>query len=161
MDAVRLPLTNGLSALVDAEDAAWLAVNWRWTWHLTNRGYVASKERVGGRQKSVLLHRLLLGFPKLFIDHRDLNKLNNTRQNLRICTTSQNQANRPAMPHCSRFKGVTIDQRTGKFCAQIHFNNKRKWLGTFATEEAAARAYDVSAIELFGEFARPNFASYA
>jgi hypothetical protein len=55
------------------------------------------------------------------------------------------------------FKGVWRDKKTGKCWAQIYFEGKLIHLGSFATAEDAARAYDRKAIELFGQFARLNF----
>ncbi|MEN6337259.1 MAG: AP2 domain-containing protein [Phycisphaerales bacterium] len=57
----------------------------------------------------------------------------------------------------SRFKGVWFEKRVGKWRATIHIKGKSIWIGHFATEEEAARAYDRRAVELFGEFARLNF----
>ncbi|XP_066338732.1 AP2/ERF and B3 domain-containing protein Os01g0141000-like [Miscanthus floridulus] len=45
----------------------------------------------------------------------------------------------------SRFKGV-VPQPNGRWGAQIYERHTRVWLGTFAVEEAAARAYDVAAL---------------
>ncbi len=45
----------------------------------------------------------------------------------------------------------------GKFTAEIRPNNKKMFLGYFETPDAAARAYDIKAVELFGEHACLNF----
>jgi hypothetical protein len=157
MDVHELPLACGDVALIDAADSAILD-DWRWAWRKDSRGYVSStKATGGGRCKPVRLHRLLLDFPASAIDHANGNKLDNRRCNLRICTNAQNQANRDPLPHSSRFKGVTVRKSTGRFEAQIWNNYKRIWIGTFANEQDAARAYDAAAIEHFGEFARTNF----
>jgi len=57
----------------------------------------------------------------------------------------------------SMYKGVSWFKRTKRWMAYIKINQKRYYLGYFDIEEDAAKAYDVSAIERFGEFAKLNF----
>jgi hypothetical protein len=57
----------------------------------------------------------------------------------------------------SHFKGVSRHSQNGTWIAQIVSPGRSSYIGTFATEEAAARAYDAKARELFGEFANTNF----
>lgn len=105
------------------------------------------------------LHRAVMSARRgQIIDHKDGDGLNNVRQNLRFATVSQNSQN---MSKCvtkasSRYKGVSARQG-GKFIAYIKINRKLIHLGTFKSEVDAAMAYDVKAIEYFGEFAKPNF----
>lgn len=89
------------------------------------------------------------------IDHANRKKLDNRRGNLRIATSSQNQANR-TMSNGRRFKGVHL-LPSGKYRAVIGF--KGTWVhgGTFSTEEEAALKYDQMARHHFGEFAATNF----
>lgn len=100
------------------------------------------------------LHRLLTDCPdNLYVDHANGNKLDNRRSNLRIVTNSLNQVNRPKQRNSSKrtyssvYKGVSRT-REGKFVARV----KRKHLGTFSTEVAAANAYNYEAIKQFGEY---------
>jgi AP2-like factor (ANT lineage) len=57
----------------------------------------------------------------------------------------------------SRYRGVTLHRKTGKWQAAIKYNNHNYHLGLFASEEAAARAYDIAARQKFGVFAAVNF----
>jgi hypothetical protein len=57
----------------------------------------------------------------------------------------------------SGFKGVTWFKRDSKWMAQIGINGKNRYLGYYETAEQAARAYDIAARELHGEFATLNF----
>ncbi|PIN15865.1 hypothetical protein CDL12_11488 [Handroanthus impetiginosus] len=56
----------------------------------------------------------------------------------------------------SRFKGV-VNQLNGHWGAQIYANHQRIWLGTFKSEEEAAKAYDTAAIKLRNGEAHRNF----
>lgn len=106
------------------------------------------------------MHRLILGLPahRPFVDHKDGDGLNNQRGNIRIATQSQNCMNMTARTPSasSRFRGVTWHARAQKWQAQIGCNHLRYYLGSYDTEESAARAYDAAAIVLFGEFSRLN-----
>jgi len=70
--------------------------------------------------------------------------------------TSQPSAAAAVAQGSSRFKGV-VPQPNGRWGAQIYERHARVWLGTFADEEAAARAYDVAALRYRGREAATNF----
>ena len=85
------------------------------------------------------------------------NGLDNRKANLRICSNSQNQANRGVgKNNTSGFKGVWFDNRVLRWRAAIQVLKKRIQLGKFDLKEDAARAYNKAATKYFGEFALLN-----
>lgn len=109
-----------------------------------------------------MLHRLIMNAgPEDEIDHRNGNGLDVRKANLRKATRQQNAANRVKGSFenvTSEFKGV-YQRSPGRWVAQITVNNANRHLGSFASEEDAARCYDAAAVEAFGEFAKVNFPS--
>ncbi|MDT4872900.1 AP2 domain protein [compost metagenome] len=90
------------------------------------------------------------------VDHRDGNKLDNRRGNLRQATQGQNAKNtRLARNNTSGFKGVSRTAE-GRWRARITVDRKEIRLGVFGTPEEAAAAYDKAAKQMHGEFASPN-----
>lgn len=59
-------------------------------------------------------------------------------------------------PPTSKYKGVSWCKEKKLWQAYITCNGKRYTLGRYADEEVAANAYNVKALELFGEFAVLN-----
>lgn len=93
----------------------------------------------------------------LFIDHIDGNRLNNHIENLRLATSLENQYNKARQANgTSQYKGVWFDAVKGFWKASIRLDGKRYYIGQFESEIAAAIAYDKLAIEIQGEFAKPN-----
>ena len=86
-------------------------------------------------------------WPTKFIDHVDGNPLNNLIANLREATNLQNQGN-------AVHRGYTVVQH--KTCVRYHsrirINGVAKYLGSFATPEAATAAYRAAHEGHFGEF---------
>lgn len=92
------------------------------------------------------------------IDHINGIRDDNRWVNLREATHSQNAANSKRYSTNSiGYKGVY--RNYNKWIAQISINGKVFHIGRFNTAEEAARAYDVKAKELQGDFAVLNFIS--
>lgn len=159
--AKLIRLTSGNVAIVDAEDYDWLS---RWAWHRQTGPYAGRHRHKadGPGPSTILMHRVILGRHKdlvgLQVDHRNNYGLDNRKANLRAATRSLNGANRrpSRCATTSRYRGVNV--RLGRRPrAHIYINHQQVYLGSFPTEEEAARAYDAAALEAFGEFARVNF----
>ncbi len=153
-----LELSDGTQCLVD--DCDYGRVN-QYRWRLDSSGrYVSRKKRDNGKDASVYLHREILGVcdSATYVDHVDRNPLNNLRSNLRVCSNSQNQANRTIVfrKHKRQFKGVYWRPKKKAWVAEITCQNIRHYLGYFKDEIEAAVAYNQKAIELFGDFALLN-----
>ena len=152
----QIPLTKGYFALVDDDDYP-IASQHKWTY---DNGYAVRKATIAkGQYKKILLHRFLISAqPGQMVDHANRNSLDNRRCNLRLCTGSQNNANRRVLrPSSSPYRGVRKASNVERWEAAIGYNYRFIHLGSFLTQEEAARAYDAKAIELYGEFASTNF----
>lgn len=148
-----LPLTQGKYAIVDTADYEWLN---KWRWYAAKCGNRYYAKRIEYPQ--VLMHRLVCNTPKGYdTDHIDGITLDNRKGNLRQCTKAENQMNREKTK-VNKFgeKGIRQRKSGQKWSAQITYQGKAIHLGSFSSKEQAARAYDVKATELFGEFARLN-----
>jgi hypothetical protein len=97
-------------------------------------------------------------FPDGFLDHIDGNRQNNSIKNLRRCNQSQNAANKrkTTKKKSSKYKGVTFRKDSKKWRAIIRIRGLSISLGSFSSEEEAAKAYNNKLQEIFGEFANIN-----
>ncbi len=116
-----------------------------------------------GRKKKHSVHRLVaqefIPNPenKLFVDHIDRNKTNNTISNLRWCTHTKNTRNRTKKTGTSsKYIGVYWDNDSKRWWSEIKVDGKTKTLIWSDDEREAARAYDSAALLYFGLSANLN-----
>lgn len=143
--------------MIDDEDYAKIA-QFKWNANVCPSGvYARRTSYVNGNKVEVKMHRLVINAPEnKQVDHKNGNKLDNRRENLRICSNMENQRNRHAVRGSSKFKGVDYNKQAGKWRARIENADKSIFLGHFIEEIDAAEAYNEAAEELFGEFACLN-----
>lgn len=102
-------------------------------------------------RKTYLLHRLIYfyhngylpGYPNKELDHIDGDKRNNRIENLRVCNKNENLQNRNKNYNSSsKYKGVSYITRKDRWLSSVEVNKKSYYIGTFKTQEEAAKAYD-------------------
>tara|TARA_R110000744_G_scaffold208917_1_gene327734 strand:+ start:308 stop:859 length:552 start_codon:yes stop_codon:yes gene_type:complete len=113
----------------------------------------------GNRHQSI--HRVVMNAPNgMDVDHINGDALDNRKENLRICTRSENCWNKKVRSDSkSGFKGVYVrpNNRYYAYIGDPDRKSRHISLGTYGTPEEAARAYDKKATELHGEYAVLNF----
>jgi hypothetical protein len=109
--------------------------------------------------KAKKLSRIIMNInnPKIQVDHKFGDTLDNRKENLRICDNSQNQANKLTNKNnVSGYKGVSWYEQLKKWVVHIGYNNKQIHLGYFKNKIDAAKAYNEAALKYHGEFAKLN-----
>ena len=167
-------------AIVDDEDydKVMSAIGKRAKWYYWTGPSGHEYAMSGCRYKSI--HRVVMDAPEgMLVDHIKNNGLDNRKENLRLCTPSQNAMNQKLKSHSSSgYKGVqcTPMQKQKYTSKKTGITEIREYklskpyrayigdgkgghikLGRYATGEEAARARDKKAKELHGEFAYLNF----
>ncbi len=150
----KISLTQGKFAQIDDLDYE-IVKNYKW--HASKCGkvsYAAHKFYSLEGSKTVYMHRML--FPLIKegqIDHIDGNGLNNQRENLRVCTISQNKQNVGlTKSNTSGFKGVSYHKMGKKWQVKIRIGKENRYLGLFNTKEEAGEVYRKASLEHHKEF---------
>lgn len=122
-----------------------IPVSWHAAWDkVGRRHYVHGRMYEQGKQRTICLHRVILGAPEgLLVDHRNGDGLDNRRGNLRLATPSENQQNRTRAPVANKssgIRGVSWHKWNRKWIAYLTVDRKRLTLGRFETLESAAAA---------------------
>lgn len=125
---VEISLTKNQKAIIDAEDYrriwehSWSAIKGRSTWYA--RAWINGKD--------TYLHRFITTAPSdVLIDHVNGNGLDNRKNNLRFCTSSQNHANGNFRGGKSKYKGVhwhSGPKKIKRWVAQIKRDGKNTHL---------------------------------
>ena len=143
--------SGGQGILVNADLADYLG---RFTWHVSAVGYAMSR----AHRQPISMHRLILGLrpgDKRIADHINRERLDNRRENLRACDRAGNNRNSSGSRNrISKYKGVFPNR--ARWMAQITFQRRCHHLGTFDTQEEAARVYNEAALRMHGDFASLN-----
>jgi|SRR6185436_7449146 len=143
-----------LECLIDISDLSRVLSNgsrWHAQWNPCTKSFYAIG-RPSPTEKSMLgMHRLIMGFPAgMDIDHINHNTLDNRRTNLRSVPHHVNMLNRKSAPanSSSGIRGVRWTK--GSWRADIESNKQKFHLGSFASKEDAAAAFQAKFNELSG-----------
>ena len=150
-----IPITQGYFVQVDDEDFERLS---KVKWQASVRKYtvyaINTKTIERGKTTTIMMHRAILGVtdPKVYVDHRDGDGLNNCRINIRRCTPAENVQNRAINKNSkSGIKGVRWNKQRSKWTSQLCHNKKRYFIGHFDDKSEAEKAYKEKAMRLFGD----------
>jgi hypothetical protein len=148
----EIKLTKDKVALVDDEDFEYLSQYKWYAFAAGNTFYAAHKIYYeNGEKATILLHNAIIGISSngFECDHIDGNGLNNKRSNLRLVTHRQNMQNRHDQKS-SKYPGVYWVKKKSNWMARIQINGKRKYLGSYLSEEEAFKIYR-KAVENLGD----------
>lgn len=145
---MEIELSKGYKTIIDDEDYE-IVKNNKWSYCC---GYArGTVDGIG-----IQMHRFIMGLEngdKRTVDHINLNKLDNRRSNLRICSIRENLCNRPMRKdNKSGYRGVSWNSEKNKWVVRV--NDKVR--GYFKDIHTAAKKYNEVATKEHGEFASLN-----
>jgi hypothetical protein len=126
---------------------------------INNCGYYMVNLCENGIKKTITIHRLVglhfLKNPenKKCIDHINGNIKDNTINNLRWCSYTENSYNvKIRKDNTTGIKGIIFDKKSNKYRVRITINKKCKHIGYYNSLEEATNARKKVANEIFKEF---------
>lgn len=124
-------------------------------WYVDKDGYLTSSYYYFGILRIVRFHRIVAHpKPGQRVDHKNKNRADNRKQNLRCCDPAENNRNRGLYStNTSGVSGVVYDKNRNRWVATITYNHKRIFIGRFSDKDDAIMARLETEIRLFGEFA--------
>ena len=114
---------------------------------------------VNNSRFGIRMHRLVMNCNdnNLVVDHINHITYDNRKENLRICTLSQNGMNKSKQSNnTSGHIGITYDSSTNKWRARLGVGNKTINIGRFENLEDAIKARKEAEEKYFGEYSYDN-----
>ncbi len=122
-------------------------------WYKMDNGYLATNIEEENSRNIILIHRFILDIKHDEVDHKNHNKLDNRKENIRNCTRCQNSMNIGIRSNnTSGVTGVSWQKRDERWCARITANKKDINLGYFINFEDAVEARKEAEVKYFGEY---------
>lgn len=122
--------------------------------------YAVTKRKINGINKSLLMHRLVMGVldnPNVEVDHIKHNTLDNRKSQLRIGTKWENNLNHGLfVNNTSGYSGVQWDKKNKRWYATITYNGEHYWLGYYDKKEDAINARKYAEDYYFKEWSYDN-----
>jgi hypothetical protein len=149
-ESIVLKTRKGEKVLLDEEDLGLLFGKRKiLSPYVDKWGYARVDTTKDSRRVSKKIHRLVMGAIKgQIVDHVNGNKLDNRRVNLRFVNHSLNRANSISYSK-HKYKGVSAHGK--KWRARFSTSSFRKDLGFYTDILEAALAYDLFAINYYGQ----------
>ena len=155
---------NGVKDILVDDDDYELVSKYRWCIAFTRGSfYAVNTTYVNRKPINIKMHRLIMGLldnPKILIDHKDNNGLNNCRSNLRITDQAKNACNTKFTSKSnSGFRGVykyNKENMNRMYGVYVRHERKRIFGGYFSEPIEAAKKYNELALKYHGEFAKLN-----
>lgn len=141
----EIALTQNQIAIVD--DNLFEYLN-QWKWSVDGSGYPQRmiKTEKGWRPCKMYSY-ILPPVPGKFVDHKNLNRLDNRKKNLRYATYSESARNRGVNKNnTTGYKGVHFNASRNIFQAFITVDRRHIYLGQFSIAHEAAEAYNQAAL---------------
>jgi hypothetical protein len=135
--AQYIPLSQGQFAIVDDDDFEKINT-YKWCIKKTSHNLYAKRVF---NMKTIDMHRFIMN-PKIgyVIDHINGDGLDNRKENLRICTHSENMKNiKVRKDNTSGVRGIHWQKKANKWHCQIQYNGKKIYLGLYKDLEDAKR----------------------
>lgn len=153
-----IPLSKGKTTILDDDD--FMSIIGR-SWHFCGgyaRTTVMDKESQSFRTKAIYLHRFLMGLSEddpRHIDHINGDRLDNRKENLRVCEPFQNSMNALAsIKSKTGVRGVCFDRQREKWVASLAVKGKKIWKKRFSSFDQAVAAREAEEIAVYGEYRR-------
>lgn len=170
----RIPLIGSyavgdfsFSTVADRHEEAVLAKG-EWVAHRHNSGKIYALLSYRGRRHAATVYQARFIWelengpisPGMEVDHIDPDQTlnNDVDTNLRLATNAQNKQNKKRQSNStSGYKGVSWHKQHQKWLVRVKDNGKLMHFGLWDDVILAARFYDVTVLQLWGDRAQTNF----